>query len=67
MKEKCKKQRRLNQRLMFNGMNNNNYDDGFSNENQRKFHKITRMIKIGNVIATVILMVFIIRYLLGVN
>jgi len=48
-------------------MNDKNYDDGFSNENQRKFHKITRTIKIGNVIATVILMVFIIRYLLGVN
>ena len=52
---------------MYKDMNNNNYDDGFSNNNQRKFHKITRMIKIGNVIATVILMVFIIRYLLGVN
>lgn len=52
---------------MYNGMNNKNYGDGFSNENQRKFHKITRTIKIGNIIATVILLVFIINYLLGVS
>jgi len=52
---------------MYNGMNDRNYGDGFSNENQRKFHKITRVIKIGNIIATVILLVFIINYLLGVG
>ncbi len=48
-------------------MNDKNYGDRFTNENQRKFHKITRMIKIGNIVATVILLVFIINYLLGVN
>jgi hypothetical protein len=47
-------------------MNGNDFR-GFSNDNQRKFYRITRTIKIGNVIATVILLVFIIRYLIGVN
>jgi hypothetical protein len=40
---------------------------GFSNDKQRKFYRITRAIKIGNVIATVILLIFIVRYLFGVN
>ena len=47
-------------------MNGNDFK-GFSNDKQRKFYRITRAIKIGNVIATVVLLIFIIRYLIGVN
>jgi len=51
---------------MYKDMNGNDFR-GFSNDNQRKFYRITRAIKIGNVIATVILLIFIIRSLIGVN
>ena len=47
-------------------MNGNGFR-GFSNDKQRKFYRITRAIKIGNIIATVILLIFIVRYLIGVN
>jgi flagellar basal body L-ring protein FlgH len=51
---------------MYKDMNGNDFR-GFSNDKQRKFYRITRAIKIGNIIATVILLIFIIRYLIGVN
>lgn len=48
-------------------MNNNSFDSGFKNDNQKKFHRIMRIIKIGNIMATAFLLIFIINYLIGVN
>jgi len=48
---------------MFSNINNNN----FKNENQKKFHRIMRVIKLGNIMATAILLIFIVNYLIGVN
>ena len=39
----------------------------FQMSNKENFIRITRTIKIGNVIATVILLIFIIQSLIGVN
>lgn len=48
-------------------MNNNNFGNGFKNDSQRKFHRIMRLIKFGKIMATVILLIFLINYLIGVN
>jgi len=46
-------------------MFNNNNKRGFVNVQQKKFYFISRAFKIGNIVATVILISFIGKYFLG--
>jgi hypothetical protein len=49
---------------MYKNKNNNNRRD-FVNSQQKKFYLISRAFKIGNILATIILISFIGKYFLG--
>ncbi len=50
---------------MYNKSNDDGYN-GFANNKQKKFYNVSRAFKVGNIVATIVLLVFVVKHIFGV-